>query len=505
MDWTRTEVDGVPVYWSAHPEDTGDEDLRAGLVFRVGQADEPLARRGITHLIEHLALHGIGQPLDHVNGEVDATTTTFYRRGSAEQVTAFLGSVCAALRDLPFERTAAEVQVLRTEAASRSNAPAGPLLIWRYGARTYGMPGYEEFGIGYQRPEDLRVWADYWFTRGNAVLWLVGGPPPAGLRLELPDGPRIPPPSPSSALPRTPAYFPERTTGIGLLSVVDRSMAAGTYAMVLRNTLHQVLRNELGISYHPVAAYDPRDAASAHLSAFADGLPEVGDKLVAGFTDVLDRLAEEPVPAEELSELIAVTRRDVQSAKNGWAASVTINAANAELVGAAPVTMAAWDAEFGAVTPADIRSVAAQARDNALLMVPGNHRPPGTRYSAAPTGSPGTVDGHVLTPVDGSHKKLVVGPFGVSRAVGLTFATVKYAECQLMNAWPDGTRQLFGADGITIHVDPAQWQGGYIAPGIIDAHVPPSVVLVQPARPSASTPQPVAAQPNQRRGLFRKH
>jgi hypothetical protein len=38
----------------------GPGPLSAGLVFRVGQADETLAWSGITHMVEHLALfrHG---------------------------------------------------------------------------------------------------------------------------------------------------------------------------------------------------------------------------------------------------------------------------------------------------------------------------------------------------------------------------------------------------------------------------------------------------------------
>jgi hypothetical protein len=45
-------VDGVPVFWTK----SGDE-MRAGLMFRAGRADESLARGGITHMIEHLALY----------------------------------------------------------------------------------------------------------------------------------------------------------------------------------------------------------------------------------------------------------------------------------------------------------------------------------------------------------------------------------------------------------------------------------------------------------------
>ena len=55
MEFERSSVDGVPVFWT----ESGDEML-AGLVFRVGRADESLARGGITHLVEHLALYPLG-------------------------------------------------------------------------------------------------------------------------------------------------------------------------------------------------------------------------------------------------------------------------------------------------------------------------------------------------------------------------------------------------------------------------------------------------------------
>ena len=51
---TRTEIDGIPVLA------TPDGPVAAGITFRVGYADETLARHGITHLTEHLALYRLG-------------------------------------------------------------------------------------------------------------------------------------------------------------------------------------------------------------------------------------------------------------------------------------------------------------------------------------------------------------------------------------------------------------------------------------------------------------
>jgi zinc protease len=509
VDWVRAEIDGVPVFWSQEAvDDDADGDLRVGLVFRVGQADEPLPQRGITHLVEHLALRRVGLAVDHVNGEVDATTTTFFRHGSADEVVSFVRLVCESLRALPTDRAAAEVQLLRTEAAGRSPGPLGPMLIWRYGAATYGMSGYAEFGLGHHTPDALQEWADQWFTRGNAVLWLVGGPPPAGLRVDLPDGPRMPPPRPSSALPCTPAFFPERADGVGMLSVVERGAAAMAYGLLLRKTLYQVLRSDLGVSYGPGVSYDRRDARDAHIVAFADGLPEVHERLVAGFVDVLDRLVDTPPLDADVAEVTTTLRRRMTG--NRAAPGLAVGAAMAHLVGAEPVTSARLAGEIDELTAADVRAVAATVRENALLMVPSGVRPPGDRYVLAPQSAPGTVEGQVLLPVGDGRARLVVGPVGVTRVVGRQFTTVSFAECRLVLAWPDGSRQLFDSSGFTVHVDPSEYQDGQIATSVIDRFVPSSVVLVQPARPAkTASPSPVPAAvppppPTGRRGLFRR-
>jgi hypothetical protein len=76
-------VDGVPVFWTK----SGDEML-AGPMFRAGRGDESVARGGITHMIEHLALFplGVQEAGRHYNGQVDAVTTTFLRRGRPEEL-----------------------------------------------------------------------------------------------------------------------------------------------------------------------------------------------------------------------------------------------------------------------------------------------------------------------------------------------------------------------------------------------------------------------------------
>ena len=77
------DVDGVPTLLAA----TGGP-MHAGLTFRVGTADETLARSGITHLIEHLALAPLGLADYHVNGATAPAFTTFHTQGSEADIAA---------------------------------------------------------------------------------------------------------------------------------------------------------------------------------------------------------------------------------------------------------------------------------------------------------------------------------------------------------------------------------------------------------------------------------
>jgi predicted Zn-dependent peptidase len=81
VEFTRTDVDGVWTLWAP-----AQGSLRAGLVFRVGRADETLARGGLTHLVEHLALHNLGLSDHHYNGTTGQIATTFHTHGDPDHI-----------------------------------------------------------------------------------------------------------------------------------------------------------------------------------------------------------------------------------------------------------------------------------------------------------------------------------------------------------------------------------------------------------------------------------
>src|SRR5947199_907803 len=217
----ETEIDGVQTLLVP-----AGGPLRAGLTFRVGLADETLPYTGVTHLVEHLVLpdqEPHGYRADRM------VTTSFDVEGSADDVVAFLDRVCRSLADLPMAQLDTQKSELRAERAERSPDPAAELAPWRYGARSYGLLGFDEFGLHRLTAEDVREWAASEFTRENAVLWLAGDGVPAGLRLRLPSGARRPPPQAYPILRQTPAYCTGDVPGVALDAVVRRGVPATTY------------------------------------------------------------------------------------------------------------------------------------------------------------------------------------------------------------------------------------------------------------------------------------
>ncbi|MGR6321445.1 insulinase family protein [Micromonospora soli] len=478
----QLEVDGVPTLLAptAGP-------MRAGLTFRVGVADETLARSGVTHLLEHLALAPLGLTDYHFNGATAPTFTSFYMQGSEQDIAGFLTAVCRNLHDLPMARLQVEKEILRTEWSGRGSIDQVPL--WRHGARDHGLTSYPEFGLYALTEHDLRAWAARWFTRENAVLWIAGDRVPEGLRLTLPPGVRQPVPPVSSALPRTPAYFVHGSRMVVLDSVVRRRTAAAVFADVLERELYRSLRQEDGLSYAVDTGYDPRGDGRATLRALADALPEKQDALVGGFVDTLAKLRVGRIEQADLDATLA-KRDDVLGTAEVDAARLPGQAW--DLLTGQPVRgVDELRAELKAVTLADLHEVAQEVTSSALLMVPDGTRADWAGFTPAPTQSEHAVAGTAYREREGGGE-LRVGVEGVSFAAPEGAATVRYAECAALLAWPDGARRMIGYDGITVHIEPTLLDLHPGAIAVIDQQVPADRRVPMPARPPERVPQPYA-------------
>ncbi|GAA3492637.1 insulinase family protein [Streptomyces cremeus] len=476
------EVQGVRVLLAPRPG-----PVSAGLLFRVGRADETLATAGLTHLVEHLALHRHGLSDLHYNGATAATYTHFHVDGDLGDVAAHLNGVCAALRDLPLERLETEREILRTEAAHRGHGANHQMALWRYGARGHGLLSYPEHGLWHLGPEHVRHWARTRFTRENAVLWITSDTLPAGLDLTLPTGPPHPVPQVHSALPQAPAYFRGASGVVVMDAVVRRSTAAGLFADVLGRVLFRELRQEGGFSYTATADYSPRDAGFATITALADALPQKQDAVVGGFVDVLAALRAGRVAQADLDAVRTAKLRQFETPD--LAAALLPAHALSLLTGHRRASVAELTAELHAATVADLHAVAEQVSADALLQVP-TRGADWAGFAEAPQQSAEIVTGRRFPALDDSGETLIIHPQAVTLTAPGNAVTVKYAECAALLVRPDGARHLTGFDGFTLTVEPTLFPVTPADLAVIDAGVPAHAVVPMPPRPPEAVPQP---------------
>lgn len=476
----QLDIDGVPTVYAHKNGPTA-----AGLTFRVGQADETLARRGITHLIEHLALHSLGLTDYHSNGATALTLTHFYLDGTETDVVRFIDSVCSSLERLPLDRLDRERDILETEQAGRSH-PALP--AWRYGAQGYGLPSYNEWGLERLGADEVLAWTRRWFTRENAVLWVAGERVPPGLRVALPAGERRPAPPATSALDVTPAWFASGRGEVVMDAVLRRSAAGSAYATVLGKELWKALRQDGGYSYTATAAYEPRDGRFATLRAYADAHPEKEDAVVGGFIEVLAAMRAGRI--DESSVVAGRERALERFAQPDFDASRLTGYAGDMLLGAPAHTAEELRAEAEALTVADIHAAATEAYGTTLLLVPQGRSADWARFAAAPVSSREVVPGQAYPAIGEPGSDLVVGAEGVSVRTPNQLATVRFDHCAARLDWPDGRRVLIGLDGISVTVEPTLFALDEQGRTALDARLDPGLVIPRPPRAPDAIPTP---------------
>jgi hypothetical protein len=473
----QTEVDGVLTLLAP-----SSAPVRAGLVFRVGIADETLPTLGITHLVEHLALHRHGVADYHYNGMTSATETHFVAQGSADDVVAYLTGLCDGLTHLPVERLEIEKGILATEAAGQA---ISQLPRWRHGARDFGLTGYPEWGLAQLQPDDVRAWVATWFTRANAVLWIAGDAVPAGLRLRLPDGVRRPLPTPSCALARTPACITLPGDVVRFDGLVTRGMPAVLFSGVLERQLFRDLRQEGGLSYTVSAGYERCGPGTALVAALADGRPDAYDAVIGGMVDALAGLRHGRVDETDLKALVIQVQE--QSHRPDADADRLPTVAVDLLTDQPAYTAEQLLEQAQAVDVMAIAEVARQAWATGLLLAPTgcDGRWTGLARATKPTGKTSASQLHTgerYQARDDADTHLVLGTEGVSMTTpGGSFA-VRFDAVAGLLAWPDGARQLIGHDGTSLAIEPTRFGLDPVAIEAFTARAHPSLVVWMPAR-----------------------
>ena len=319
------------------------------------------------------------------------------------------------------------------------------------------------------------------------MLWIAGDDVPPGLSIDLPDGRRKPVPSPSSALPATPAYFGGASHSTAVDMIVRRRPAGPVFAGVLERQLFRALRQETGLSYTAATDYSPRGDGHAVVTALADALPEKHEAVLGGFVEVLAALRVGRIDDADVASVVGKAA-DTLGTQETDAARLPLVAFDL-LVGEPVRAVDEVVTDLKAVTTEDVHAVATEALATALLMTPHGRTADWAGYSAAPASSTSAVDGTTYAGIGDASDRLIVGADGVTRAWSSgELATVRFESCAAVLALPDGARQLIGDDGISVRIEPTLYRDGRrIA---IDERIPPGVRVDLPARDPAEIPRP---------------
>jgi zinc protease len=479
----ETEIDGVPTLWV-----DGAGPLTAILGFRVGVADEPMPQRGVTHLVEHLALGPLGVTEYEHNGTVEGARTIFVAAGSNDEVVAFMDHVTRSLADLPTDRILHERAVLRRESAEQGGAIGGLLRGYRFGAGGHGGVADEEHGVGWLGPEPVRRWADGRFGRENAVLVINRAPPP-GLRLHLADGPLWPvPPAREPSWLALPSYLAWPHSGVALTYTMNRTSSATIAAHVLHRRARGALRVEDGSVYDVAFDTEPLDTSMAHVLYGTDTAESNVAAVTGRLIGVHDQLVAGGPTVEEIATEVNSLRRDFEhpDARFAYADRLGFD----RLLGLPLRTPDELLAQRAAVRPEEVRAALADGGTR-MMVASSAENPAPDRFQPYPMTSASKVDGEAVSPAGfrlpgmGPRERLIVGRDGFAiRAGGTDMAVVRYDEL-VMVEHTAGARNVVAADGSRIEIVGKAWRGGQQILEAIDTRAAPELVACDEHSPGA--------------------
>lgn len=431
------------------------------LAFRVGVVDETLPIRGVTHVVEHLAMYGPMQNAEmanRMNARVELHRTRFFADGTESEIAAFLAEVTSNLAALPLDRLDNEKKILRTEGVNKPIGSTKRIWTFRFGARGLGLADYEEFGLRSLSPDRVAGWAAANFTSGNAALWL-SGPPPEGLRLNLPQGPRRTVPSVVPLDFPTPAIYPQGDRWVVMSMLGARGVPLAIGAQVLDARVRDSVRIQQSLAYEVRAGYQRADNTTAEVTAFADSLIQNSRAAAEALVAVTRTLAQEGPTTAELANAVADRRRMAQGpdAELGRLDQRVIE----ELEGLEPKTNADLDAEMDALTPDSVAQALRSAFKTSCIGVPNDVVSSIDGFTPIPTGNGVRFTGTQVTASLGAEHEDVIdySEEGISlTSPDQTTTGMKWQDVAVGMSWNDGERTLIGLDGLGFRIVPERWK-----------------------------------------------
>jgi predicted Zn-dependent peptidase len=471
-DYEAREIAGLPALVA---ERAGPP--AAALIFRAGQADEPLARRGLTHLVEHLALAPAGRAAG-VSGHVDLLHTLLLVQGTADEVSGRLCEIAASLSSLAVDRTGIERRVLAVEAGGGGfTGPVGVLLQLWYGARGPGVAALAEFGLRDATPEAVDAHARQWFCHGNAALVVVGAV--VGLdAIELPPGAYRPTPE-ARALPfaTLPAEVEMPGSPAALGAPAPHAPATDVLAALLERLAWKALRHDRGLAYDVSCSAKTVDAHRRLLVLGTDAADADAGAAAETLVAQVRRVADGGFAGDDLDAAKGDLERSLATAEP---LAVLSAMAQARLVRRRARTPAEVLASFRAVTHEEVAAAAQELLAGMLVACP-EGRAPGVFAKLDPYASEaveGTRHRRRRAPRRLLGPEVVVGADGVSATFDDgTASTVRYDACVAAIREYDGALTLIGERGNAVDLDPGELRDGQAAVERVERALDPALIV----------------------------
>ncbi len=467
--------DGIPVFWVDVPG-----AFTGGLLLGMGVADEEYRESGIGHAVEHLAMSAIPRTHLDCNASIGLTETEFSATGPVGAVVEFLEQICTALGDLPLARLEREAGVLDAEGGLSAGPAHGAALALRYGYSGVGLAAAGAVPARALDPARVAAHAARHAVRGNAAVFL-SGPPPAGLRLPLAEGPghRGGRPEPATEGPPVPGWTAWNTPWPALSFVGPDDPALRRAGRVLAERLLRQLRHDQGLVYeiHPdvVAFGDDVRVATLTAECKEEDAGRVAELMWAAAKELV---ACGPTDAELEHDLEGV--RAYLDDPRSVLAEAAIAAAE-QVNGRGLRTRQDMLRQVEAAGAEQIRTALGAALETAYLLVPwgqrvGNGLPrvdPCAQLAAPPVGS------SLLRRRLRSHaprgSALILAPDGIGfRDEDGDHHLIRWKDC--VGVGVDGDLRLVtGRHRCHVPVDPSDWRGGHRALAALQSNLPPEL------------------------------
>ena len=474
----RRDLGGLPVFF-----EEGPEPAMASLVFRVGVCDEAPPERGITHLVEHLALFPLGTREHPYNGFVDLLHCTFFAHGTQQELESFVSDVAGALADLPLDRLDTEKQILRQEAATDSGDIVSQLMAHRFGTRGFGAMDVQELGLRWLGPNAVDEWRRERFTLGNAALMFHGPRPPA-VELALPPGERVaPPPAEPLAGLAFPAWVGSGTGGVAVGALAEREWAATLWLALARERLFERLRRDEGLVYDVWADYMPLGVATAHAALGAGCPDEKAGRVADALLTTLEELRDPGPPDEELAA--AKRRMERAYTEDPDAARKDLDtAARNELIGFERLDLDSELERLREVGAAELRATADAALASLVVRVPGDTPSPREHLKTLDR-EPAEIDAprFKVKALRQGDTELAIGEAGIRYSSDGTVIAIPADEVAAVIEGTGGDLLVVAVDGSWVEIDPESLRDGEAAAEAVRRLSPAPLVPSDDERP----------------------